>query len=65
MFFDLTNAPETFIDVMKWVFKNFIEKLWIVFIEDILIYLKKEAKHENHLRKVLTTLMTHKLYIKL
>ena len=34
----------------------------VVFIDDILVYSKKEEEHEEHLRIVLQMLRKHKLY---
>ena len=34
----------------------------MVFIDDILIFSKTEAEHEDHLRRVLETLRSHKFY---
>ncbi|KAA0056190.1 ty3-gypsy retrotransposon protein [Cucumis melo var. makuwa] len=53
MSFGLTNAPAVFIDCMNKVFREFLDTFVIVFIDDILIYSKKEAEHEEHLRHVL------------
>ena len=36
----------------------------MVFIDDILIFSKTEAEHEDHLRRVLETLRSHKFYAK-
>ncbi|TYK18897.1 pol protein [Cucumis melo var. makuwa] len=50
MSFGLTNAPTVFMDLMNRVFKEFLDTFVIVFIDDILIYSKTEAEHEEHLR---------------
>ncbi|KAL4013983.1 hypothetical protein IC575_026168 [Cucumis melo] len=46
------------------VFWEFLDTFVIVFIDDILIYSKTEAEHEEHLRIVLHTLRDNKLYAK-
>ncbi|KAA0056194.1 ty3-gypsy retrotransposon protein [Cucumis melo var. makuwa] len=50
MSFGLTNAPAVFMDLMNKVFSEFLDTFVIVFIDDILIYSKTEAEHEEHLR---------------
>ncbi|KAL4038666.1 hypothetical protein IC575_002289 [Cucumis melo] len=52
MSFGLTNAPAVFMDLMNRVFREFLDTFVIVFIDDILIYSKTEAEHEEHLRMV-------------
>ncbi|KAL4020667.1 hypothetical protein IC575_019448 [Cucumis melo] len=64
MSFGLTNAPAVFMDLMIRVFKDFLDSFVIVFINDILIYSKTEAEHEEHLHQVLETLRANKLYAK-
>ncbi|KAL4026089.1 hypothetical protein IC575_014513 [Cucumis melo] len=64
MSFGLTNAPAVFMDLMNRVFKDFLDSFIIVFIDDILIYSKTEAEHEEHLYQVLETLRANKLYAK-
>ncbi|KAL4034958.1 hypothetical protein IC575_003632 [Cucumis melo] len=64
MSFGLTNAPAVFMDLMNRVFREFLDTFVIVFIDDILIYSKTEAEHEEHLRIVLQTLRNNKLYAK-
>ncbi|KAA0040677.1 pol protein [Cucumis melo var. makuwa] len=52
MSFGLTNAPAVFMDLMNKVFRQFLVTFVIVFIDDILIYSKTEAEHEEHLSKI-------------
>ena len=63
--FGLTNAPAAFMDLMNRVFKQYLDKFVVVFVDDILIYLKSHVEHGEHLRIVLQTLRTHQLYAKL
>ncbi|KAL0553442.1 hypothetical protein IC582_007337 [Cucumis melo] len=62
MSFGLTNAPAVFMDLMNMVFKDFLDIFVIVFIDDILVYSKTEAEHEEHLHQILETLRVDKLY---
>ncbi|WVZ97513.1 LOW QUALITY PROTEIN: hypothetical protein U9M48_043040 [Paspalum notatum var. saurae] len=64
MSFGLTNAPAYFMQLMNSVFMDYLDKFVVVFIDDILIYSKTEAEHEEHLRLVLQRLREHKLYAK-
>ncbi|XP_020961299.1 uncharacterized protein LOC107647278 [Arachis ipaensis] len=65
MSFGLTNAPAVFIDYMNRVFRPFLDKFVVVFIDDILVYSKTAKEHEEHLRIVLQILKERKLYAKL
>jgi hypothetical protein len=53
MSFGLTNVPAYFKYLMNSVFMPKLDKFMVVFIDDILVYLKSEAKHAKHLHKVL------------
>ena len=55
MLFGLTNAPTTFMDLMNRVFRPYLDKFVVVFIDDILSILRTE-EHADHLRMVLQTL---------
>ena len=65
MFERKTNTPAYFIDLMNRVFRPYLDKFVVVFIDDILVYSKSREEHANHLRTVLHTLAAHKLYAKL
>ena len=64
MSFGLTNAPAYFMNLMNKVFMDELDKFFVVFIDDILIYSKSVQEHEQHLRVVLEKLRVHKLYAK-
>ena len=63
--FGLTNATTTFMDLMNRVFRPYVDKFFVVFIGDILVYLKDWENHDTHLRVVIETLRKERLYEKL
>ena len=62
--FGLTNAPAAFMDLMNRVFKEFLDKFVIVFIDDILVYSRTKEEHVAHLTQVLEVLKVKQLYAK-
>nr|GFA41303.1 retrotransposon protein, putative, Ty3-gypsy subclass [Tanacetum cinerariifolium] len=62
--FGLTNAPVVFMDLTNRVCKPYLDKLVIVYIDDILIYSKNEKEHEEHLKAILELLKKEELYAK-
>jgi hypothetical protein len=50
---------------MNGIFRNYLDKFVIVFLDDILIYSKSKEDHEHHLRLVLQVMREHQLYAKL
>ncbi|GKB60773.1 putative reverse transcriptase domain-containing protein [Tanacetum coccineum] len=60
--FGLTNAPALFMDLMNRVCKPYLGRFVIIFIDDILAYLKWKEEHEVHLKLVLESLRKDKLY---
>nr|KYP46506.1 Retrotransposable element Tf2 [Cajanus cajan] len=63
--FDVTNAPLVFMDYMNRIFRPFLDKFVVVFIDDILIYSRTPEEHGEHLRLVLEILKAKQLYAKL
>jgi hypothetical protein len=64
MSFGLTNAPTYFMNLMNKVFMEYLDRFFVVFIDDILIYSKSESDHEEHLRLMLQKLRDNQLYAK-
>jgi hypothetical protein len=64
MSFRLTNASAYFMYLMNKVFMEHLDKFFVVFINDILVFSKMEEEHEKHLRLVLEKLRSNKLYAK-
>ncbi|GKD33670.1 putative reverse transcriptase domain-containing protein [Tanacetum coccineum] len=61
--FGLMNAPAVFMDLMNRVFKPYLDKFMIVFIDDILIYSRNKKEHEEHLKAILELLKKEELFI--
>ena len=47
--FGITNAPGNFMCLMNNVFRKYLDKFVVVFINDILIYSKTKEEHDEHL----------------
>lgn len=62
--FGLTNAPATFMHMMHDIFRPLLDRCVLVFLDDILIYSRNEAEHEQHVREVLDLLRRNQLYAK-
>jgi hypothetical protein len=54
--FGLTNAPTYFMYMMNKIFKEYLDKFVVVFIDDILVYSRDEEEHKEHLRLALQKL---------
>ncbi|CAI7729085.1 unnamed protein product [Closterium sp. NIES-53] len=62
--FGQLNAPATFMSLMHSVFRDFLDRFVIIFIDDILIYIKSLKEHAEHLRQVFIRLREHRLFAK-
>jgi Reverse transcriptase (RNA-dependent DNA polymerase) len=63
--FGLTNAPAIFMSLKNDVFRDHLDKIVLVYLDDILIYSPDLGTHLAHLRLVLELLRQHQLYAKL
>jgi hypothetical protein len=60
----LCNAPSTFQNLMKHVFRPFLRYFVLVFFDDILIYIKTWPTHLTHVDQVLHLLSKHQIFLK-
>ncbi|KAH0672917.1 hypothetical protein KY290_026661 [Solanum tuberosum] len=64
MSFGLTNAPATFMYLMNTMFKQYLDLVILIFIDNILIYIRNEEEDVTDLRVVLQTLKDRQLFTK-
>src|SRR4051812_34316650 len=64
MTFGFSNAPPTFMRAMNFLFQEWLDDFVLLYLDDILVYSKSEAEHEEHLRLVLQKLRDHQFYAK-
>ena len=63
--FGLTNAPAVFQHMANDVFRDFLDRFVIIYLDDILIYSRTLEEHERLVRQVLERLRQFGLYAKL
>ena len=63
--FGLTNAPATFQSYIHETMRGLLDDFVIVYLDDILIFLKDKKEHEKHVKQVLTWLRAANLFAKL
>eukprot|EP00983_Pelagomonas_calceolata_P001683 55590-Pelagomonas_calceolata.AAC.1 len=63
--FGLTDAPATFQRAMNTLFREYIGKFVLVYLDDTLVMSRTPEEHEQHLRIVLELLRKYELKAKL
>jgi hypothetical protein len=51
--FGLAGAPSVFQSLMNEVLRPYVDKFWLVYLDDILIYSRDEKEYLEHIRLVL------------
>ena len=64
MSFGLTGAPGTFCRLGNEIFRDYLDKFVIIYIDDLLIFSKNFEEHKKHITNVLQRLLEHQLYAK-
>ena len=64
MSFGLTGAPGTFCRLRNDLFRDYLDKFVIIYIDDLLIFSKSLEEHKRHVTQVLQRLREHKLFAK-
>ena len=65
MSFELFNVSITFQTKINKILRELINLLYVIYLNDILIYFNTKKKHERVIRLVLTKLRQFKLFVKL
>lgn len=63
--FVLCNTPTTFMRVMNDVFRPFLDKFVIFYLDDILVFSSRLEEYVKHVKWVFYVLQREKLYLKL
>jgi len=53
------------LELVNRIFKPYLDKFVVIFIDDILVHSKTPKEHAGHLREVPEVLRNNKLYVKL
>jgi Reverse transcriptase (RNA-dependent DNA polymerase) len=62
--FGLTNAPSTCQALMNEVFRHYIDKFILVYLDDVLIFSRSEEERKQHVETALQRLRDEKLFTK-
>ncbi|KAL0192527.1 hypothetical protein M9458_010823, partial [Cirrhinus mrigala] len=63
--YGLSISPSIFQTFMNELFREFLHRFVVVYIDDILIYSRNLAEHRQHVQQFLHKLCDHSLYLKL
>lgn len=63
--FGLTSTPSSFRSLMNSVFKPLLRKLVLVFVYDILIYIRSMFAHVDHVKDIFELMKHYQLYAKM
>ncbi len=63
--FGLTNAPASFQSYINGVLRLYLDITVIVYLDDILVFLRNPSQHKKHVREVFKALFKAGLYAKL
>ena len=63
--FGLVNAPYTFQKMMNHIFKEYLWKFAIIYLDDILIFSTSIEKHKEHVKAVFNKIISYGLGINL
>jgi len=63
--FGITNAPSTFMRLMNEVLKEYVGKVLIVYLDELMIFRQSKEENLENVKMVLNTLQKEKLLINL
>jgi hypothetical protein len=63
--FGLTNAPSTFQALMNNVFRDYVDKFMLFYLDDVLIFSRSAEEDKEHVELVLKRLRDEKVFAKL
>jgi len=60
--FGLTNVPAMFQALVNDVLRDFLNRFWFVYLDDILIFSSDPQEHSHHVCQVLQRLLENQLF---
>jgi len=64
MTFGLTNAPAVFQALMNDVFRDMLDVLVVLYLDDILVFSRSAEEHVQRVRMVIQRLLENRLFLK-